>query len=247
MQYYAFIENDKINGVGQCKLYNPTVQVVEITEEIFNKYIEDPLYYTWNGEEVIENPNYDEIKASQREEEFNANFFYTHLGYVKREVTMRNGAVKDFLTDLRSSLVVGLPVYTYDKPDFTQEVTQEILMQGQHLERIDQAFLNECDNQFAIDFYGFNPLENLVDNTTDETDNNIDEEDSDTTKDEDKEDVEETNETDNTEEVDETDKEDSAEEVVEEVDENVEKVIEPFEEITPLEETSEEGLDKIDN
>jgi hypothetical protein len=236
MQCYAFIENDKINGVGQCKLYNPTVQVVEITEEIFNKYIEDPLYYTWNGKEVIVNPNYDEIKASQREEEFNANFFYTHLGYVKREVTMRNGAVKDFLTDLRSSLVVGLPVYTYDKPDFTQEVTQEILMQGQHLERIDQTFLNECDNQFAIDFYGFNPLENLVDNTTDETDDT-------NTGNEDKEDVEETDETDTTEEVDETDKEDS----VEEVDENVEKVIEPFEEITPLEETSEEGLDKIDD
>lgn len=26
---------------------------------------------------------------------------------------------------------------------------------------MDQQFLDDCDNQFAIDFYGFNPLEQL--------------------------------------------------------------------------------------
>lgn len=161
MMYYIFIQNNKINGTGQCTILNEDIQSIEITEEIYNKYCEDPDLYIWNGEAVVENPDYLEIKRAKREEEFNRNFFPTHLGYVKREVTMKNGSIKDFLTDLRSSIRVGLPVFVYDKPDFTQEVTSETLLACQRVSKMDQQFLNDCDNQFAIDFYGFNPLEQL--------------------------------------------------------------------------------------
>lgn len=62
--YYAFIENNKINGTGQCECLNEDIQNVEITEEIFNK-IER---YIWNGEQIILDPNYEE-KQAQKEHE----------------------------------------------------------------------------------------------------------------------------------------------------------------------------------
>lgn len=158
LNFYAFIENNRINGVGQCQVYSPSIIVYQITEDIFNKYLEDPDYYVWNGEEVVENPDYQKIKAQKREEEFNNSFFLTHLGYVKREVTMKNGAIKDFLTDLFSSIKVGLPILVYEKPDFSQEITPEILLSLQHMVQVDEQFLRDCENQFAIDFYGFNPM-----------------------------------------------------------------------------------------
>lgn len=159
MKCYAFIENDRINGMGQCEIFSPTITVVEVSEEVFNKFLEDPDYLTWDGKNVILNPDYEKIKAKQREDEFNRNFFLTHLGYVKREVTMKSGAVKDFLTDLRHSLRVGLPIFVYDKPDFTKEVTNEAILATQKIVQADEQFLADCDNQFALDFYGFNPLE----------------------------------------------------------------------------------------
>ena len=36
MTYYAFIENDKINGTGECKCLNEDIYNVEIAEEIYN-------------------------------------------------------------------------------------------------------------------------------------------------------------------------------------------------------------------
>lgn len=55
MTYYALIQNDKINGTGQCKCLNDDILNVEITEEQFNN-IEK---YIWNGAEVVLNPDYD--------------------------------------------------------------------------------------------------------------------------------------------------------------------------------------------
>ncbi len=59
MTYYAFIENDKINGCGQCECLN--IQNIEITEEQFNN-IQDYIYS--NGEIVI-NPELDSIKLQK--------------------------------------------------------------------------------------------------------------------------------------------------------------------------------------
>lgn len=68
MAYYFFIRDNKINGVGQCECLNEEIQNIETTEEIFNSYIEDPLRYAWNGEEIIDNPNYEQ-EAQQRRRE----------------------------------------------------------------------------------------------------------------------------------------------------------------------------------
>ena len=62
--YYAFIQDNKINGCGQCKCL--TMQSVEIAEEIFNNI----NHYTWNGEAVVLNPNWEqeEYKTQRKQE-----------------------------------------------------------------------------------------------------------------------------------------------------------------------------------
>ena len=66
--YYAFIENNKINGCGQCPCVNDDIQNIEITEEVFNN-IER---YTWDGSSVILDPDYEE-KQAQKEQKKNGN------------------------------------------------------------------------------------------------------------------------------------------------------------------------------
>lgn len=78
--YYFFIENDKINGCGQGECLNEDIQNIEVTEEIYNSFVEDNLRYVWDGEMVIENPNYEADKQAQEREELN------HLSLTKREV-----------------------------------------------------------------------------------------------------------------------------------------------------------------
>lgn len=77
-------------------------------------------------------------------------FFETSLGYIKRTVTMKDGAQRDFLTGivpaLRAAFSKGMTVsiytYTIDGQQQQKQVTEE--------------FLTECDNQLYIDFYGEN-------------------------------------------------------------------------------------------
>lgn len=67
--YYFFIENGKINGCGQCQCMNDEIQNVEVSEEVFSAFIEDNLRYIWDGEKVIENPNYETDKQARLREE----------------------------------------------------------------------------------------------------------------------------------------------------------------------------------
>lgn len=67
--YYFFIENNKINGCGQCQCMNDEIQNVEVSEEVFSAFIEDNLRYIWDGEKVIENPNYETDKQARLREE----------------------------------------------------------------------------------------------------------------------------------------------------------------------------------
>ena len=94
-----------------------------------------------DGEPVID-PDYEEKQKQEEEIEFNRKFFNTSLGYVSRDVHMKNGVVKDFLTDILPMLQVGIPVLTY-----TRELEQSKVL-------VTEEFLNECKNQLITDFYG---------------------------------------------------------------------------------------------
>lgn len=56
MTYYVFVQDEKINGTGQCKQLTEGVLNVEVTEEIYNN-IEK---YTYKDGEIILDPNYEE-------------------------------------------------------------------------------------------------------------------------------------------------------------------------------------------
>ena len=119
-----------------------------------------------NGYEIRETENslgawgYTEEEIQEQEQERIAKeFFNTSLGYVKRQVTMVTGDVRDFLFDIKPTLQVGVPIITYNL-DGTQN--RGVL--------VTEQFLKECEKQVYYDFYGTMPTteENLAIETLEE-------------------------------------------------------------------------------
>ena len=84
-----------------------------------------------------------EEEEEKRQEQFARDFFNTSLGYVSRKVHMKDGSIKDFLSDILPLLQVDVPIITYNI-DGTQNVG--VLVTNQ--------FIEECKQQVLIDFYG---------------------------------------------------------------------------------------------
>lgn len=68
--YYFFIEDNKINGCGECQRLDITN--IEVTEEVYNNFIEDNDRYIYSDGEIIENPDYEETKRQKHREELDA-------------------------------------------------------------------------------------------------------------------------------------------------------------------------------
>ena len=64
--YYFFIEDNKINGCGECQRLDITN--IEVTEEVYNNFVEDNDRYIYSDGEIIENPDYEETKAQKEKE-----------------------------------------------------------------------------------------------------------------------------------------------------------------------------------
>lgn len=142
---YAIIQGQRIINPSAWQL---TDEYQEIDFD-YNEFIsKDEGYYIYENNKVKVNPNYEEEKKEQEEREFNQKFFHTSLGYVSRDVHMKNGTVKDFLTDILPLLKVGIPVLIY-----TRELVQSKVPAT-------QQFIDECKQQVLIDFYGENTIEN---------------------------------------------------------------------------------------
>ena len=78
------------------------------------------------------------------EEKFKRDFFNTSLGYVRRKVYIQGtGETKDFISDVVPRLREGVKIITYNA-DGTQNRDVAVT----------QQFIDECDNQFNVDFYG---------------------------------------------------------------------------------------------
>lgn len=126
-----------------------------------NPYITIEEIEPQNGERVFKivdiTPTTEELVKS-REDAFNKQFFNTSLGYIRRNVTMANGATRDFLSDLLPTIAMGIQlnqpvtVICYDKPDFTEEVTDWV--KYQHIENATAQFVQECFMQLSNDFTG---------------------------------------------------------------------------------------------
>lgn len=72
MTYYIFIEDNKPNGAGECPCGNDNILNYEVTEELYNDFSTDTDKYIWNGSEIIENPDYEEIKRQKHRQELDA-------------------------------------------------------------------------------------------------------------------------------------------------------------------------------
>lgn len=70
--YYFFIQDNKINGSGQCRCLNEEIQNIEVTEEVYNSYIEDNDKYIYSDGAIIENPDYEQIKRQKHRQELDA-------------------------------------------------------------------------------------------------------------------------------------------------------------------------------
>lgn len=76
MTYYAFIENGKINGCGQCKVLNEDILKIEVDFDIYNN-IEK---YIYKDGEIVINENY------EQEQEQKEKARIAKLSLTKREV-----------------------------------------------------------------------------------------------------------------------------------------------------------------
>ena len=66
MTYYIYVTDGKLNGTGTC-ISNGDLNI-EVSKEMHDAYDADNLLYIWNGEEIVENPNYEEEKQAQEKQ-----------------------------------------------------------------------------------------------------------------------------------------------------------------------------------
>ena len=89
--------------------------------------------------------------CEKRKSKFEAEYFQTSKGWVKRDVILPNGDVKDFIADIllqiKASLELGVEVKVtfYKTPDFTNP--SENLENLSKKESVDMDFVNECLTQ----------------------------------------------------------------------------------------------------
>lgn len=160
--YYAFIQNNEINGVGQCRCLNDDIINVEIAENVYNAIVKDKDRYIWNGSKIVVNPDYEETKRQEREDGFKKEFFETSLGWIRRKPTLADGTEDNFLNNDLPLMAIGLTMGTpvvlpvaYNLPDFTRELTPEYMVSLQILNQlITPQFLQECMQVKMKDFRG---------------------------------------------------------------------------------------------
>ena len=66
--YYIFIKDEKINGCGQCQCLNEDYTNLEVTEEVYNTFAENPDKYIYQDGGIVENPNYEQEQAKKERE-----------------------------------------------------------------------------------------------------------------------------------------------------------------------------------
>lgn len=161
MSYYIYVDNGKLNGsstLNNSRFNTDDNFQIEVSEELYNAFNDEPDRYMWNGSEVVENPDYEQQQAYKRREQFNKDFFNTSLGYIRRKVSMKTGETKDFLTDLLPVISMAVnsgqsvTIITYAEPDFTQDITDWESLQ--EIKAATPQFIMECFNQVSTDFTG---------------------------------------------------------------------------------------------
>ncbi len=142
---YLGYQNEKIVFYTEKEL-DPLTYNIDKSEYTDKEYVlrDDCSEY------VLKDEAWQKEHTEFREKEFKAEFFETSLGWIKRIVKMKDETTRDFLSDILPRLRVGVPIITYNIPDFG---TEELPTQNTGV-TVTQEFINECDNQLLNDFYG---------------------------------------------------------------------------------------------
>ena len=127
---------------------------------------EDGTLYALEKNEILVNgvaeinPNYEEELSAQRENLFNREFFQTSLGWIRRQVNMKDGSKKDFLSDLLLQIKAGLElgqsveIITYKQPDFSEDINEAYMQTLQEKKTATLEFVKECLMRTVSDFNG---------------------------------------------------------------------------------------------
>ena len=113
MAFYIFIQNDKLNGCGQCRQLTEGVINLEVEESLYNAYSENPEMYIWDGTEVIVDPEY-EAKQAQKEAERINELSMTRSDFFDGTI-MAWGVGQDELFILIQNLLETLPIEVVKK------------------------------------------------------------------------------------------------------------------------------------
>lgn len=152
MTYYAFIQNNEINGCGECRQLTDDVLNVEIADTVYNN-IEK---YIWDGSDVVLNPNWEEEQANEREKDFKSKFFEIGgYGWYRKQPKGYTSAVESLNTVFNAvSIMQQLParmLIFYQAPDFynPNECTEEWLVTHQIY---NEAMTAQEFGKFYVDF-----------------------------------------------------------------------------------------------
>lgn len=138
--YYFFVEDNKINGKGQCRQIDEGVLNFEVPKEMYEDDIEKFIY---KDGQIVLNPNYEQEIAAKRKKAFLQDFFKVPSAlndqdlYYRKSPKGYSSAVESINTAFNIVATLGnLPTGSlifYEEPDFTkeEECTEEWLVNHQ--------------------------------------------------------------------------------------------------------------------
>ena len=65
MRKYIFVQDGKINGCGEAVQLTEGVQNIEVSEYVYNEFIQEPLLYIYSDGQIVENSNYENEKQKE--------------------------------------------------------------------------------------------------------------------------------------------------------------------------------------
>ena len=149
---------DENTGLCDVGLGDKSKYYVSIGMEL--KDVEKGFDNKWYLSSKLESTDYKSRLVQYQKELFEQEFFLTTLGWIKRKVLMKDGSIKDFLSDLLPQIKLGLDlgesitVITYNQPNFSSRLTDDSLLSLQQRKNVDMNFIKECLQQTAKDWEG---------------------------------------------------------------------------------------------
>ena len=157
MLKYAEIIDEK-NGLCNVGLGENLKFYTSLGMQLLN--VEKGFDDKWYLAEKLQTAEYKKRLQNYQEKTFKSAFFETSLGWIRRKVSMQDGSIKDFLSDILLQIKAGLElgqvvkIITYKLPDFSSNFTDDYILSLQEEKEASLDFVKECLSQLAVDWQG---------------------------------------------------------------------------------------------